>query len=220
MKSRRSIGCHFYLSRIYLFGGDYLQMLSESILVVEGAELLGDGIYLYLGYGLRAWAASRLGKHKEAIQSMQHAQATSQRLGGQLAFQDLFAAATAELLLAAGRVEEGLTRAEMAVELARVVGSNLSEGLAHRVWGQALACLSRWEEAERHLKASVQVLLSGEVLLEAARSQVAWGLLCRDRSDPASAQEHFGQAIAQFEASGLTRELEIVRRYLAQMGQS
>ncbi len=123
-------------------------------------------------------------------------------------------------MLAAGRVEEGLTRAERAVELARVVGSNLSEGLAHRVWGQALACLSRWEEAERHLKASVQVLLSGEVLLEAARSQVAWGLLCRDRGDPASAQEHFGQAIAQFEASGLTRELETVRRYLAQMGLS
>ena len=119
-KSRRSIGCHFYLSRIYLFGGNYLQMLSESILVVEGAELLGDGIYLYLGYGLRAWAESRLGKHKEAIQSMQHAQATSQRLGGQLAFQDLFAAATAELLLVAGRVEEGLTRAQTAVELARV----------------------------------------------------------------------------------------------------
>jgi hypothetical protein len=54
MKSCRSIGCHFYLGRIYLFGSDYLQMLSESILVVEGAELLGDGVYLYLGYGLRA----------------------------------------------------------------------------------------------------------------------------------------------------------------------
>lgn len=54
MKSRMSIECHFYLGRIYLFSGDYLQMLSESILVVEAAELLGDGIYLYLGYGLLA----------------------------------------------------------------------------------------------------------------------------------------------------------------------
>jgi transcriptional regulator with XRE-family HTH domain/tetratricopeptide (TPR) repeat protein len=219
-KSRRSIGCHFYLSRIYQFGGDYLQMLSESSRVVEGAELLGDGIYLYLGYGMRAWAESRLGRHKEALESMEHAQAASQRLGGQLAFQDLFAAATAELFLAAGRIEEGLTRARSAVEIARAVSGNLSEGIAQRVWGQALAHLSRWEDAERHLKASVQVLLSGEILLEAARSQVAWGLLCRDRGDLTLAQGHFEQAAAQFETSGLTKELETVQSYLAQIGQS
>jgi len=199
----------------YIFGGDYLQVLSESSQVVEGAGLLGDAIYLYLGYGFRAWAESRLGRHEEAMQSMARAQATSQRLGGQLAFQDLFAVASAELFLAAGCVGEGLTRAESAVELARVMGGNLSEGIAQRVWGQALACLPRWEEAELHLQASVQVLLSGEVLLEAARSQVAWGLLCRDRGDLASAQGHFEQAATQFEASGLTSELETVQSYLA-----
>jgi tetratricopeptide (TPR) repeat protein/transcriptional regulator with XRE-family HTH domain len=219
-KSRSSIGCHFYLSRIYLFGGDYLQTLEESSRVVEGAELLSDGIYLYLGYGLRGWAESRLGRHEEAIQSMGRSQAVSQRLGERHLFQDIFAAATAELLLAAGRLEEALARAEEAVELARAVGGVYSEGIAQRVWGQALACLSRWEEAEMHLKASVQVLLSGEVLLEAARTQVAWGLLCCDRGDLASAQAHFEQAAAQFEASGLMRELEIVGNYLAQMEQS
>jgi tetratricopeptide (TPR) repeat protein len=214
MKSRRSTGCHFYLSRIYQFGGDYQQMLSESTRVVEGAESLSDGIYLYLGYGLRAWAESRLGMHEEAIQSMERAQAENQRLGGQLAFQDLFAAATAELFLAAGHIEEGLTRAEVAVELARVAGSNLSEGLAQRVWGQALARQARWEEAETHLAASWQILLSGEVLLEAARTQVAWGLLCRDRDDLASAHMHFEKAATQFEVSGLKRELETVQSYL------
>jgi len=216
-KSRSSIGCHFYLSRIYLFGGDYLQTLEESSRVVEGAELLSDGIYLYLGYGLRGWAESRLGRHEEAIQSMARSQAVSQRLGERHLFQDIFAAATAELLLAAGRLEEALARAEEAVELARAVGGVYSEGIAQRVWGQALACLSRWEEAEMHLKASVQVLLSGEILLEAARTQVAWGLLCRDCGDLTSAQAHFEQAAAQFEASGLTRELEIVCAYLAKM---
>jgi tetratricopeptide (TPR) repeat protein len=151
---------------------------------------------------------------------MEHAQATSQRLGGQLAFQDLFAAANAELSLSAGRVEEGLTRAETAVELARAMGGNLSEGLAQRVWGQALGRLSRWQEAEKHLAESWRTLLSGEILLEVARTQVAWGLLCRDRGDLASAREHFEQAIAQFETSGLARELETVQSYLAQMGQS
>ena len=74
------------------------------------------------------------------------------------------------------------------------------------------------EEAERHLAASIQTLLSGENLLEAARTQVAWGLLCRDRGDLASAQGHFEQAAAQFETSGLTGELETVQSYLAQRG--
>jgi hypothetical protein len=135
--------------------------------------------------------------------------------------QDLLEAVTAELLLAAGRVEEALARAEVTIELSREeVGGILSEGLAQRVWGQALARLERWEEAERHLAASVQMLLSGEVFLEAARSQVAWGLLCRDRGDLAAAQGHLGQAAAQFETSGLMGELETVQSYLAQIGQS
>lgn len=94
----------------------------------------------------------------------------------------------------------------------------MSAGLAQRVWGQALMQLARWEEAEAHLAASVQTLLSGENLLEAARTQVAWGLLSRERGDQASAQGHLEQAVAQFEASGLTRELEMVRTYLAQLG--
>ncbi len=211
-------GVHdFYLSRIYLFGGDYLQMLAESNQVVEGAQQLDDSIYLYLGYGLRAWAESWLGRHKEAIQSMARSQAASQKLGERYLFQDIFAAATAEIFLAAGRVEEALTHAETTVELARTVGGNLSEGIAQRVWGQALASLSHVEEAETHLAASVQVLFSGEILLEAARTQVAWGLLCRDRGDLVAAHGHFESAIAQFEASGLIHDLERVRRYQSQI---
>ena len=86
--------------------------------------------------------------------------------------------------------------------------------------GKALGRLGRCEEAEMHLKASVQVLLSGEILLEVARTRVAWGLLCRDRGDSTAARGHFEQAAAQFKASGLTGELETVQSYLAQMGQS
>ena len=219
-KSREVMASHFLLSLISLHGGDSSQVLSESRQAVEGAQQLGEWFIVYLGYGFRAWAQSRLGKPEEGMQSMEHAQSAGSRLGEQLMFQDTFAAVTAELRLSAGRVEEALARAEAVVELANEVGGILSAGIAQRVWGQALARLARWEEAEMHLKASVQVLLSGELLLEAARSQVAWGLLCRDRGDTVSAQGHFEQAAAQFEASGLTRELETVHGYLAQMGQS
>jgi hypothetical protein len=127
---------------------------------------------------------------------------------------------TAELLLAAGRVEEALARADATIELAREgVGGILSAGIAERVWGQALARLSRWEEAEAHLAASVQTLLSGECLLEATRTHVVWGLCC-DHGARASAQAHFEQACAQFDASGLTREHEAVQQYLDYMVQS
>ena len=218
-KSREVMASHFLLSLISLHDGDLSQMLSESRQAVEGAEQLGEWFVVYLGYGFRAWALSRLGKPEEGMESMEHAQSAGSRLGEQLAFQDIFAAVTAELRLSAGRVEEALAHAEAVVELANEVGGILSAGIAQRVWGQALARLARWEEAERHLAVSWQTLLSGEILLEAARTQVAWGLLCRDRGDVASAQRHLEQAAAQFETSGLTNELETVHRSLAQMVQ-
>lgn len=209
---------HFYLSCIYLHGGDYLQVLSESRQAAEGGQQVGDWILVYFGYGFCAWAENRLGKHEEGMQSMERAQAARQQLGGQMLFQSTFAAVTAELLLSAGRVEEAIACAEAVVEQAREVDGILSAGLSHRVWGQALRRLARWEEAEAHLAESCQALLSGGSLLEAARTQVSWGLLSRDRGDQASAQGHFESAAAQFEASGLTSELETVRTYLALMG--
>ena len=220
-KSREVMASHIYLSLIALHSGDFSQMLSESRQAVEGAEQLGEWLIVYLGYGLCAWAEGRLGKYEEGMQSMENARSTGNRLGGQLTFfRDTFAAVTAELLLAANRVEEALAHAEAVVELANEMGSILSAGVAQRVWGRTLARLEQREEAEAHLAESWQILLSGEALLEAARTQVAWGLLCRDLGDAASAQEHLKLAAAQFETSGLTRELETVRSYLIQMGQS
>ncbi|MBO0783373.1 MAG: hypothetical protein J2P37_31560 [Ktedonobacteraceae bacterium] len=83
--------------------------------------------------------------------------------------------------------------------------------------GQALAQLTRWEEAQIHLEASVQALFSGKSLLEAARTHVAWGLLCRDHGERGSARTHFEQASVQFEASGLTQECEAVNECLAHL---
>jgi tetratricopeptide (TPR) repeat protein len=221
MKSHLGVMARHFLSIIHLFSGDYLKMLEENDQIVKEAQQLQDWLLVYWGYGFRSWAEGRLEKLEEAMESMARSQTASQRLGGQIMGQDLLEAVTAELLLASGRMEEALARAGATIELSREeVGGILGEGLAQRVWGQALARLERWEEAERHLAESWQVLLSGENLLEAARTQVAWGLLCRDRGDLASARGHFEQAAAQFGTSGLTREVESVWSYLAQMEQS
>lgn len=206
-----------FLSIIYGMGADLPRMLEESNLVVELAEQTGDRVFAYLGYGFRGWAESRMGRHEDAIESMERSQALGRQLGGQLLLKDWLAVAHAEVVLAAGRVEDALARAEAAVELARAVDGVYGEGLAHRVWGQALAEESppRWEEAERHLATSVHLLESGEVFLEAARTHVVWGQICRKRGDMDAALEHFGKVVVQFEETGLAHERERVRGYLA-----
>jgi tetratricopeptide (TPR) repeat protein len=206
-----------FLSIIYCMGGDLPRQLEESGMVVEIAQQSGDWVFAYLGYGFRGWAESRMGQHEDAIKSMVRSQAIGSQLGEQLLLMDWLAAAHAEVVLAAGRVEDALSRAAAAVELARSVGGVYGEGLAHRVWGQALAEARppRWDEAEAHLSTSVQVLESSEALLEVARTRVVWGHICRKRGDLLSALEHFGKAAAQFETSGLASERERVRGYLA-----
>jgi tetratricopeptide (TPR) repeat protein/transcriptional regulator with XRE-family HTH domain len=218
MKSTHGNVIHNFLSFIYLLGGDPSQALSEGRQAVEGAQRVGEPVFAYMGYGLSGWALSRLGKHEEGLQNMERAQALRQQLGGWMLFQNNFAAVTTELLLSAGRVEEALAGAEALVEGIQEEGGILSAGLVQRVWGQALARLARWEEAEAHLAESWQILLSGKNVLEAARTQVAWGLLCRDRGGTALAREHLLAAVAQFEASGVTNERKTVQSYLAPMG--
>jgi hypothetical protein len=58
------------------------------------------------------------------------------------------------------------------------------------------------------LTASLQEFESGDCLVEAARTHVTWGKLCQMRGDHAPAREQFEKAAAQFEASGLERELK------------
>jgi tetratricopeptide (TPR) repeat protein len=207
---------HFFLGVVYQIGGDLPHLLEEIALVVDLARQSGDRVLLYLGYGWRGWAESRLGQHEEATASMARSQAVGRQLGERLLLTDWLAAAHAEVLLAAGQEEDARSRAEATVELARSVGGLYSEGLAQRIWGQALAEASppRWDEAEAHLVASLQALEAGEAFLEAARTQVVWGLLCRKRGDLTSAREHFERAAVQLEDAGLADERESVRGYL------
>ena len=112
--------------------------------------------------------------------------------------------------------DEAITLIEKAVTQAREVGGIFAEGLAQRSWGQALAAAHppAWDRAEEHLAISLRRFEEGEARLEAARTQVAWGLLCRDRGDSAGALNHLERAVTQFEASELAVELERTRSLL------
>lgn len=218
MKSFAGIAVsHDCLSMISFMGGEIANMLEESRAAAAVAEQSGNRLFVYLGYGLQGWAESRLGGHEAATQSMTRSQAVGQSMGGRLLLADWLAAAHAEIVLAAGRVEEALALAEKAVNIARFAGGLFAEGLAYRVWGQALATLNppRWNEAELRLSASLQALESCEAIPEAARTHLAWGRFCRDNNDLTAALEHFEAAAVQFETAELTRELERTREEIA-----
>lgn len=131
------------------------------------------------------WAEIRLNQLDAARDSLASLRNLAQRLGGQLIMSDWFAAAEAELTLSAGLLAEAAVQAEQAVAQARSAGSIFSEGLAERVWGQAVMAAdpARREEADGHLAASLRLFEEGEARLEAARTHVIWGQLLRDRGD-------------------------------------
>ncbi len=68
------------------------------------------------------------------------------------------------------------------------------------------------QEADAHFEKSLSLFKEGEAVIEAARTHLAWGQVLQARGDAELAREHFEKAAAQFEASGLTEELEQTER--------
>jgi len=204
--------CSMWRCCIYLLGRDSAALEQESE-AASTAEKAGDGLLIYAGHGFKAIAQSRLGKHEAAFESMTRSQALGEKLGQNLVFGDWFAAASAEIALNAGQVEIALDLAEQAAARGQQMGGLFSQGLAHRVWGQALAAHQppRSAEAEKHFVESLRLFEAGQARLEAARTHLAWGKMLRERGDADSARQQLAQAAAQFDASGLTRELEEAR---------
>jgi tetratricopeptide (TPR) repeat protein len=193
--------------------GDMSQLFEASQRAVEEASKSRHILFVYIGLGFQALALSRLGKHSEAHTTMADARAVSAKLGGQLMMSDWLAAANAEIAYNAGDFENALRLAEQAVKDAQATSSIFEEGWAERVSGQALAALQppRYDEAEIHFGESLRRFAEGDAKIELARTHLAWGKILRERGDANSARTHFEQAAAQFEASGLTHELERVR---------
>jgi tetratricopeptide (TPR) repeat protein len=210
---------NIYLAFMYLLGQDYARMLDASLIVIETAQQTGDRMFVYLGYGFSAWAEGRMGRAESARKRMTQSQEIERSIGGQLLLTDLFAAADAELYLLSGNAEEALKLVEEAVKYAQTVGGHIAEGIAQRVWGQALVTVdpSRWEDAQAHLDTSVRLLEGGEACIVAAHTHMVWGQLCLDRGYVAAAREHLTRAAEQYEASGLIEALETTKRLLLQL---
>jgi tetratricopeptide (TPR) repeat protein len=201
------------LCLIALAGGDMIRLLEMSQEILHAAEKAGDHLLIYIGYATRAWAESRLGNSAAALESMAKSRQISEQAGGKLTFADMSRAALAEITLATGRATEALMLAEQTVKSARSMDDNFAQGLAQRVWGEALAQLAspQYDQAETHFTESLCLFEEGDARLEAARTHVAWGRMLREQGNESDAREHFGKAIEQFKISQLEHDLEETR---------
>jgi tetratricopeptide (TPR) repeat protein len=205
--------------------------------VVETVEeQSGERLYVYIGYVYQSFAESRIGQFEAATASVAKAEVVAQELGQSLIHGDWLAVVNVEIALGTGRVQEAIALAERAAGIAQEMNDTFGEGLARGAWGQAIAALAppaspegqwdgvkeaggaQWDEAEAQLAESLRLLELGGSRLEAARTHVAWGAVCRDRGDSDAAREHWERAAAQWETSGLTRELERTRVLIESLG--
>jgi DNA-binding SARP family transcriptional activator/tetratricopeptide (TPR) repeat protein len=204
------------LAYAYIQAGDPLRAITIARETVKAAEEVDDRLYVYIAYLWQSWAEARAGQHKAAATSATKSQAVMRELGEPITRTDYLAIVQAEIALGTGQMQEATALSERAVGIAQRMGSIFAEGLARRAWGQALAAVEhpRWKEAEAQLAHSLRLLEEGQCRLEAARTQVAWGIVCRDRGDLTGAQAHWERAAAQWETSGLEHELARTRTLL------
>jgi tetratricopeptide (TPR) repeat protein len=194
--------CHF-------MGAMRDSMLDEAIKIITTAEQSGDMLYRYFGTGFRALTESRLGMHAEAAQTLVKLEEAAQQIKGQIVLSDFFAFVTAEAALNAGRIADAIALGEKGATYCKAI-SIYTEGLCQRVWAMALAAndAPNYDEAETHFAASVQSLEAASAVIEAARTQREWGIVCQKRGNNAAAREHFEKALAQFNTSKLDHEVQ------------
>jgi hypothetical protein len=198
------------LAEIYRLGGEAEPCAAASAGAVRAAQASRDQSQLYLGHLYLAWAESAAGRAEAAEAQLAQMRAAQQRFEKRTEGAELVLAYRALIALNLRRADETCRLAEQAVTAAERAGNLLAEGLAHQAWGCMLTLLRQWEAARAHLAESLGVLWSGDQPLEAARTEVAWGRLCRDSGNIDAAREHFNKALAQFGVSEVSAELKVV----------
>ncbi len=216
-KELQSLGAtslaHAYTLYTHFMAGDMPATARAARVTLESAQRSGDLMLVWASTWMGAWAKANLGDHEGAARDAERAHALLEQLGGRLFIADWFLAMDAGRVLLAGRPAEAAELAEKAVQYARGIDGQHGVALARRFSGQALAALDppQWDEAEAHLAESSQLFSTGEATMELARTERAWGLVCKARGDRERARIHFERSIAIFESSELAGELESTR---------
>jgi DNA-binding SARP family transcriptional activator len=202
---------HAALCLIGLIGDDHSLAKAHGEATLALAEASGDMLRGDLARELIAWSATRNGDHELADLHLAAVAARHQPSVNN----DWWLATAAERALLRGDAAQALSLAHAAVAAARASDVIFSEGLARRVWGEALAQQGDLDGANAQLAEAVRLFEAGGARLELARAGLIWGNALYQHDAVAAAREQWRQASAQFAASGLTREHAEAQRLLA-----
>jgi tetratricopeptide (TPR) repeat protein len=193
---------HIMSGTTYLLAGDWPLALSYLRKACSYATETGDKVHLNLAYSGVGWANSYLGNHDEARAARNKAQEIAQAMGGRVMLDDWYRAGDAEIAWNAGDHDLALRLAESVVESSAAAGLLLSQGIAERVWGDALAARGAYQESDAHMERSIGVLESGGLAIQVARTRLRWALQLQKRGECARGDALHREACAQFEAYG------------------
>ena len=193
---------HIMSGTTYLLAGDWPLSLSYLRKACTYATETGDKVHLNLAYSGVGWASSFLGQHDEARAARNKAKEIAQAMGGRVMLDDWYRAGDAEIAWNAGDHDLALGLAEKVVESSAAAGLLLSQGIAERVWGDALAARGDHSESDAHMERSIGVLESGGLAIQATRTRLRWALQMQKRGDRARGDALHREACAQFEAYG------------------
>ena len=125
---------------------------------------------------------------------------------------DWYEAADAEMALHAGELDRASELAEAVAISSGKSGLLFSQGIAERVLGEVLAQCSRQTEADEHMEASIDILESGGLKLQAAWTRMRWGVRLHERGEDSQGRLLFDLAERQFAQSTCSFSLSEINR--------
>ncbi len=207
-------GVYLSLSKIHFHGLNPEKVLEFTNKAMEKVKIM-DGVTTRLNVlTMQAIAESMLGRHEVAFKRIAQANKICEKIGGKALFTEFLRVAQATVALQAGKYDEALHYAGVALELAKRVGNIGFVGYAEQTWGQALIAIggnTHLAEAASHLRSALEAFEESGAVVSAAQVHVAWGNVCDKSGDKAGAQEHYRQAIIKFENGGLNEEVNKIR---------
>lgn len=204
---------HFILAMTHLHCDSIPDALGHARATIDTSAKSGDRFHAFVGNGYLAWAQTRANQLDDAEQSFAQAEVIAKEIGGPLTLLDWFMATRMEYYFQRGEDAQVIALAEQAVGLTREGGAIFFTCMAQRAWGRALlrqngAAIA---QADGLFASSLAMFEEGDARVEAARTHFAWGNALSGQGARDQARTHFEKAAAQFEASGMTRELEETR---------
>lgn len=188
---------HVNYCGVYLAVCDFASAARSSRLALESAEKAHDPLFHYLAADMAAWTHNRTGELELALGFRQRSVEIRARHGSNY-MKERFESCHAEILLKTGSQEAARELAAQAATAARERGLMWALPWAERVWGCALAELGAdAASVNAHLSESLAAALRVGNVMEALRTEIAWGEVHLTRQDPTAASACFRAARAR-----------------------